>query len=898
MSIRDSPVSTEADDMHAPNTSLEHSQHSLKHMEEDGDGGRVKVDSTKKTDKKSTIDSEERYAEEIHTGHVSSVLFVCVTFILGVVGILFLSPVVLLVNNKEQLVNDLNDGLYAYYSYSNKVLGMQIGGNCDEETIECKFKTMSPMLKDTFERYGFDVSANEASNERYNVSRLGFPDGQGTATNASSLASARKNPDMDNLVNKVYSSRTGVYQDRQFYERLLDRFGLIQDNTLGGATIEDFDESFDRRVNYGDPRYQDPDQDPNAAAASSKDSQDLLDGNARGIYSLKSLSEQTNKYRGEIYTNLVDKANTHLSLACAFSTYGSLAENAAVRAKTVTIARFAMNYLAVADDIKAGVPLSGEIAVESMANKLIQPGGDGKNAMDGDTYRTPALGESVKDRISILRDISPLILLGILKPGAPSVPGSEYLKLSLAAQIVRNSASDTSAAGLCAHGMSGAQAGTERGGACWAPASMPLASYIGVAAGGIIGGLRMPIEQFICPGSLKAVVELVKNATRTEATATLPERLRLATSQEAGKFTSSTSGIDAQNAIFAGAGTILGDRAQSLGMRPASVASLTMYLRAAEATRQSIEDERRTLARDTPWDATNPYSFTGSLLATLAPAGAAAMPNQSWIASTSSLFSLVPASLSKLTWTSASALYTQPFHFQPTRLQPASICGIQGGLDAEINPDFACNVRYSMSPDELSADIPEVIEYMTQPHPDEAPSDVASRDVSSDGARGARMKQQAEEGKNAAYIDETTGMPNKFTEYEKFLTYCTNRYDPWGSVGIAIEEQDYSYVEDPIDNEDRRTYNSRSGYREKPDEKDLPASYYALGWGGADDQDWYTGKKCTQGGDMMENFRAYTMACGVLASMSGSRQCWQEDAYSNSHDDFYTSNNIIFKASS
>ena len=179
--------------------------------------------------------------------------------------------------------------------------------------------------------------------------------------------------------------------------------------------------------------------------------------------------------------------------------------------------------------------------------------------------------------------------------------------------------------------------------------------------------------------------------------------------------------------------------------------------------------------------------------AVAAPAGAAAMPNQSWVASTSSLFSLVPASLSKLTWTSASALYTQPFHFQPTRLQPASVCGIQGGLDANINPDFACNVRYSMSPEELSADVSEVIEYMTQPHPDEAPSDVASRDVSSDADRGGRMKQQAEEGKNAAYIDEITGMPNKFTEYEKFLSYCTNRYDPWGSVGIAI----YSVVTSP-----------------------------------------------------------------------------------------------------
>jgi hypothetical protein len=50
--------------------------------------------------------------------------------------------------------------------------------------------------------------------------------------------------------------------------------------------------------------------------------------------------------------------------------------------------------------------------------------------------------------------------------------------------------------------------------------------------------------------------------------------------------------------------------------------------------------------------------------------------------------------------------------------------------------------------------------------------------------------------------------------------------------------------------------------------------------------------------EMMKYFRGYTMACAVLASMSGARQCWDEDTIPNSHDDFYTTNNIIFKASS
>lgn len=892
---------TREDDTPASN-SLERSQQSLRQLETQGDGGEVRVSHTEEEKRHTHIDSEERYTQQVHTGHVGSVLFMCVAFLLGVVGILFMSPTILLINNKEQLVNDLNDGLYAYYTYSNKVLGMQVGGgSCNEETIRCKFETMSPGLKETFERYGFTVQANEAANKRMNVSLLAAPDGKGAAADSVTFAAMRKNPEVDNLINKVYSSRTGVYQDRQFYERLLDRFGLIQDNTLSGATAAEFEVAFDERVRDGDPRYQDPNADPGEESTSGGERKDSIDANGRGIYSLATLSEMSNKWRTNIYPNLVAKANTHLSLACAFSTYGSIAETAVVRAKMVTLARYAMNYLAVADDLKAGVPLSGEVAVELLANKLIQPDSNEKNAMDADTYRVPALGESVKDRASILRETSPLVLLGILKPGAPSVPGSEYLKLALSSGIVRNSASDTSPAGLCSHGMSGSQMGSEQSALCWSPAAMPLASYIGVAAGAVIAGLKDPIEQAICPGSVKAVVELVKGATLAEATATLPVRIQAAAAAEARQFKlSQTSGIEAQNALFAGTGILLGDRAQSLGMRPASVVSLTAYLKSAELVRQEVEDEKRTLARASPWDMTNPYSFAGSLVATLAPVSSSLLPNQSWRTSAASLLSLLPASVDTLAWSGASALYTQPMHFQPTRLQPALACGMTGNavIQREIQPDFACNVRYSMSPEELTASIPAVLDYMTQAHPDEAPNDLAGRDVSADAARGARMKQQAEEGKNAPFIDPKTGQPNKYTEYEKFLTYCTNRYDPWGSVGVAIEEQDYSYIEDPIDHNDRRSYNTRSGYREKPDPETLPASYYALGWGGKEDQRWYTGEKCTDGGEMLKNFRAYTMACGVLASMSGMRQCWHEDAYANAHDDFYTSNNIIFKASS
>lgn len=881
---------------------LSESQSMLKRLESSGTGGTTTVTHKEEIEKKTHVDTETHYTEKVHTGHVSSVLFVCAVFILAVTGILFISPMVLLINDKEQLTNDLNDGLYAYYTYSNKVLGGQLGAGCGEKTIKCKFQTMSPMLKERFERYGFILTSSQATNKRYNVSSLIFPNGGGAAVDATTLNAVRKNNhSADDLMNKVYSARTGIYQDRQFFDRLLSRFGIEQDNTLHGDTVEKFDAAFDERVAHGDPRYNDFSDDVENAATNAQDTQDAIDENGRGIYSLASLSEMSNSWRTKIYTNLEAKANTHLSLACSYATYGNLAENAVARAKVVSTARYAMNYLAVADDLKAGSPIDGEIAVESLANKLTKANSNGKNAMDADTYRVPALGESIKDRATILTELTPLLLLGILKPGAPSVPGTEYLKLALTSNIVQNGARDRTAHGLCSEGMSGAQMATEQSGLCWSPASMPLASYIGVAAGGVIGAAKDLIERIMCPASVKSVVELVKAATRTEATATLPERIRIAAQAESQRFSASTTGIQAQNIIFAGTGTLLGDRAQSLGMRPANIASMTVYMTQAQLLQEKLENEERIAARSTPWDATNPYSFVGSVVAKFAPAGTA-LPSGSWQGGVSTLLSSLPLAANGVLQTGVSALYTQPSHFQVTRMQPATVCGIQGDLDIEINPDFACNIRYSMTPQELSLDISEILDYMTKPHPDNAQkslSEVNARDTSADPERGERMKKQARDGAAAAYVDPATGKPNKYTEYAKFMQYCVNRQDPWGGIGMAVDEQDPKYAEDPVDEKGRRTSDNRSGLREKPDDEEKPESYYALGWGSTADQEWYTGKKCMDdSSEMMKYFRGYTMACAVLASMSGSRQCWDEDTIPNSHDDFYTTNNIIFKASS
>lgn len=910
---RKSPNESEPD-----KSDLQEAHDTLKKLEtQSGGSTKVKIDADE--NRKRHIDTEEEYAQKIHTGHASSVLFVCAIFVLSIIGLLFMSPMVLLVNNKEQLVNDLNDGFYAYQKYTNKVLGMQLGGNCSEESIECKFKTMSPMLKKRFERYGFTVAANEVKKtKRYNVSSVVFPDGMGAAANASTLSSARKNARADSLLEKVYSSRTGVYQDQKFYERLLNQFGIEQKDNVSGDTLKEYDQAFDDRVAQGDSGRFKETANVDQAADGSQSSDDLtegddyLDANGRGVYSLSTLSDLSPRYTSEIYTNLVDKANTHLALACAFATYGHLVENSFRKAKTTTIARFAMNYLSLADDIKSDtveVGRGSEIAVESLANKLTKPGKNNKSAMDADSYRMPALGEQAQDMSSMIEQLTPVqALFTMIKPGGPSAPGSEYLKGAL--NIPLSNAKNKTPQGLCAEGMASAQMSTEQGGRCYTPASMPLASYIGTVAAGIVGPMQDPIERFICPGSVKAVVDIVKNASRAEVTTTLPIRLKIASDQESKKFTSSLTGSDAQNVIFAGTGILLGDRAQSLGMRPANAATLMMYLKMSEVARQEQETQERQIARQTPWDATNPYSFLGSVVSKISPAGQT-MPGGSLRSNANSLLALLPASLSTIAWTGASALYTQPMHFDVSRLRPASLCGIEG-LDAQIMPDMGCNIRYSMSIEELNADLKSVIDYMTKAHPENAKeslNEIQGRDTGADTKMGTKMKEQAEKGSKATYVDKKTGKPNDYTEYAKFMEYCVNRSDPWGGLGTVVLPKEKTAEETADEKKEQEeeaesaqsTISSSRLYAdEAPDEKNVAEGYYALGWGAKSDQDWYTGKRCVDDDgkykEMLKNFRAYTMACSILADLSGSVECWDKDKDLAAHDDFYATNDVIFQA--
>ena len=55
-----------------------------------------------------------------------------------------------------------------------------------------------------------------------------------------------------------------------------------------------------------------------------------------------------------------------------------------------------------------------------------------------------------------------------------------------------------------------------------------------------------------------------------------------------------------------------------------------------------------------------------------------------------------------------------------------------------------------------------------------------------------------------------------------------------------------------------------------------------------------SGRKCAEESNMLNNFRAYTASCRVLAGMSGAKECWHHDSNPTFNSGFYARNNILF----
>jgi hypothetical protein len=840
---------------------------------------------------------------KIHQG--SAFAFILGLIVMGIGYTSIFAPNIILVNMKEMFTNDLADATVALYTYNKKMMDHKLGkADCSEkESIKCKLSTMSRQHVKRFEKAGFTVNgekveednlddddpSNDKPESRYKVSSIDFPHGGGSASDGDSFEqNTNKSTAMKSLVYTVFNPKSSFFMDTRYKERIKWRYDLTKNITVRGNDEDTVNESFNESMK-GDSEEIDK-----AGRA----------GGSGGI-SLDTLkTDATNDQITTAAKEIGELANSYTQLQCGFFTIGKISTNASKTAKEQSAARFAMQYLKAADQVKAGV--SDEITTNTLSGKLAwssDGGYNGRNATDAVMYRHILFNEPAKDSGNGME----YYLDNASVYGSLILPWAQIVLTAKETKGITGAPKDLSPTPAdmtgewretCLHGQTTQSKSQLKFNSCpaltMAAAPIPMKPAVAPIAAG---------SDRICPPPPKGIF-LMYPVSTVNATAKVLSpyvggqfagAIKSWAENTAKNFTADTKGTAASDAIFAGTGAILGDMAMSRGMRPGDTQSMSNYLSAQADIDREFEEVARYDARKSPFDASNKYSFAGSFVRSL---GIGSTKNTSFIAAIGHLFSSIPSSVSRLSTNASAFYYLQPLEFDSSRLRCPDAEYSNIGIDADV----ACNVRYSMSNTELDAKPNDVLEYMLESHPDETKDGISElqqrlgrTDPERDAADVARQVQQAQEGSNAKMIDEKTGKPVKHSEYEKFMTYCVNREDPWGRSGMvtrrdAIDEEEkvkrlLDYTKDLVPLTDDA--------KDPLETKDAPV-YMSITEGTKADQDWYTGKKCLEESEMLNNFRAYTMMCSVDGSYSSITDCTEKDRSDKQFDGFYNNNDILY----
>lgn len=200
------------------------------------------------------------------------------------------------------------------------------------------------------------------------------------------------------------------------------------------------------------------------------------------------------------------------------------------------------------------------------------------------------------------------------------------------------------------------------------------------------------------------------------------------------------SGMDSVDATYVGTASLMGDIAQSRGMIPVTNQEGEDYINSNTQSMDAYEQDQRYLARATPFDSSNRYSFLGSLLFAMTPTILESRSNVS--IAMMHMASMIPTAFTNFFQT-AKADTGMPdafFHSCPDQTNKAK--GIEAGP--------YCEMLYMMPKNSLDLGSVETFNWM-----------VGSGNIDKD------TKEVKDNG--------------QAWNYAKYLQECPNRTMPWGS---------------------------------------------------------------------------------------------------------------------
>lgn len=676
-----------------------------------------------------------------------SSLFALLLVLFGGGGFLtvFFSPSLALINMKEVLTENLNEQLHVVDERSSMLLRSKLKdmttGSCGAIKIKCKFATISDKQVERFKAAGIEVKTTPKeerkffSGSRGQILEINYIDNDGVTVikNAADL--------QHNILNNVAFRAAMLQVHNPLYKSLTDktalsvmqRLKITRGLAIDGKTDEDKQKSIDKRVSgvesgtdktiiikkdeNGNEVYTDSD-----GNTISKEAHDAAKEQSARI-------EEYSKNGGVsgVLKNAVKGASIvgYMDVACTVYNSFRLVSGLSKVHVEAQAARYAMTTgLTPADASKVG-DISEE-QLNFVNNKLTTPYQE-EQVLDTSKINTPGSASSPA-------------LMASTEAGMTATDGPGYRMMYGEAPDLTPRASRfmigggsvamldgvlQGVAGVVNLGDTNPQKVSEKCGYI----QNPVVRFTGLAVGIVAGFGTFGLTTVASIGG-SAAIALALPFLEAQAADIL-----------AGNVFKGISSVDSGDAIVVGTIALFGNIAKARGLKPLSAAEGMKYTAASQASRSRYVESQQYLARATPLDVSNRYSFLGSIASTIAPIAQRSKASAS--AAMMNIASVIPTSLSLLTKPAGAARVLDEDYYDK--------CNDAGYDMLGLGADAFCGVHYGIDEADLKIEPGTIVDFM-----------VANGEIDPDSEYG----DPKDNGRDWNYV--------------KYLKECANRTMGWG----------------------------------------------------------------------------------------------------------------------
>ncbi len=627
-------------------------------------------------------------------GKTSLITIMLVLFGGGGAVTIFTSPALAAVQLRQALTQDLNDQLKSFenrhaYLMRSKFKTLTQGSCGVVKTMPCRMAKISDTQAERFKNKGITIDTDRSGR----ITRMVFP-----GSNGEPDVEVTSGRDLHTKMLNNMTVRTGLQRvENPWFASMTDKtfktalrlLGASKASRISGDTNEEREKSVNNVIGQSselDVKDLTPETDKDGkktgryigpdGAVLTQQQIDMVNESARTVESatkIKPSNIASSIGKGVIATGAVDTACTVYN---ASRMVGALAKTE----KAKQAAQMATATLLVpADKLMAGMATDGE--TEFVGNKINNIGGQKQPEKIVDETKLYDAGTSGNPP---MKDNQNLYATAFDSPGVKAALYGDVIPLD-------SSQARFSLAGGFVGTLSKVNEYIARVVNGGDPNPREVSRKCGYVQNPYVRGTALIAGILVGVGSF-GTFQAASIASSLAISMALPYAVSMAADIASGDMFKNLYGMDFGSGAFVGTAAVMSTAAQRRGMKPLSASEAVAYTQSNNESLARYADTEHQLAKQTPFDIYNRYSFIGSIASHITPvlnrsqssAGIAAL----------NIMHLLPTSLATLTGTAKA----------DTTIERFQQCHDPGYAALGIGADIYCNVRYGLSSEELAMD--------------------------------------------------------------------------------------------------------------------------------------------------------------------------------------------------